>query len=218
MLNKILKAITLMIIFFLSIFNASFGDNGNHENLNRYFNKYLNDKKLNFEEARIGDKVRFNSVFVLPALGERGLLTIEYKRDDFAESFIEDLFYLKKDKLSHLLTSEGFEAILDNDKIIINVYSGVVIKWSREILNSKNHKVFNSDEPIGVITNLSGNVMYSCDYDLIKNNLNEFYVTYRGPLATNEKIKKSDGAIEVVPIKIESDMWLPPKYKPKILN
>lgn len=147
------------------------------EDPNSIFYPNLLPNELRFERVVEGQEIELNSVIVIQGLQNNGRLTIEFRRSDLQKDFIRGLFFDEDTNVvsHHPFTGAGVEPILTDQRLILNIYSGVAFHLRNGMEDSHNYKTFVSDAVNGKVTKITGDVFFSSDHEYIKIKLNNFY-------------------------------------------
>ncbi len=178
--------------------------------------------ELEFDRASVGQEIPLNTAIVMPTIGddEEALLTIEFRRSDFQEAFIRGLFFGEDSNLvSHPLANLGIETILTNERVILTTHPGVRLHLRNGTEALPNYKTFASDDIVGRITAVSGEVFVSSDPLWTKIRLYHFYVLVwsevRGDHPDARFEKQSDGSI-VITVPADT-LRSPERYPPRVI-
>ena len=185
--------------------------------VNILFKSYLEGETLKFNLVKTGIEIPLNSLIVMPALGKKGFLSIEFKRVEVNEKFIRDLFYGEDKNVTeiHPFSYNGIESILTKDKLILNIRSGVGLHLRNDMNFFPDYKTFKNNNVVGKITRVEGKVFYSSDSELIREKLNDISVWISLNSTPGAKTYKlPDGShMGIIPFDGEKDL---PKYKPRV--
>ena len=226
-----------LFIIFLILFTATLANTGDIKNIPSYkyydeedpnfanadmlFASRLQGKTLKFYFLKTGMDIPLNSIIEMPSFGEKGFLSIEFKRVEVNEKFIRDLFYGEDKNVTkiHPFSYNGIEPILTKDKLILNIYSGVGLHLRNDMNFFPNYKTFKSDNVVGKVKQAKGKIVCSSDRQLIRERLNDVFVwislsSEATPGAKTYKLP--DGSYTgTIPFDDEKDL---PRYKPKIIE
>lgn len=184
--------------------------------------------ELEFDRATEGQTVSLHSLFVIRTDDDNASLTIEFRRSDLQESFIQGLFFDRNAELlnRHPFSHPGIEAILTDERLILNIHPGVTLhlreglKPANGIENFLDFKTFINSNPTGKITKVVGMVFHSSDHEYIRMRLHDFYVSRwisLDKLAKDSKATRTpDGGYQFsVPVE---NIEVPPSYAPRIVD
>ncbi|HYA15636.1 MAG TPA: hypothetical protein VEF33_14965, partial [Syntrophales bacterium] len=162
----------------------------------------------------------------MPGVNEDGFLSIEFPRSEVTDQFIRDMFYGRDNDVvgSHPFSANGIEPILTRDKLILNIHSGVSIHLRNDMTFYPHYKTFRSEKIRGVVKEVRGNVLWSCEHSLIKEKLENMFVMFQhahidllNPKPGTKIIKNPDGSTSIIASGGLKDMGIPPKYFPRII-
>ena len=139
---------------------------------------HLLPSELQFDKMIKGLTISLNSVIVMPDIQDKGLLTIEFDRAHLQEAFIRGLFYGEDDRVVnwHPFAREGIEAILTDERFILNIHPGIALHLRNDMESFPNYQTFINENAVGKVTKVGGNVFSSSDREYIKIKLSNLYV------------------------------------------
>ena len=221
----------LIIVLFLSSSSINAKNNVASQS-SKYFTEYdpnvwfsseLQGKSLKFSPLKNGTNIPLHSLIVMPSKNEEGFLSIEFPRNLVEDKFIRDMFFGEDKNILkiHPFSENGIEPILMKDKLIINLYSGVILHLRNDMEYFPEYKTFKNNKVIGTIIKVKGKVFYSSDTQLIQQKLNHVFVQWIAPSSDTKlgaKIYKQPDGSYVVLMPKEDATDLPPKYHPRILD
>lgn len=190
---------------------------------NVHFFPVLLPGELTFDKAIEGQEIPLNTAIVMPSVGEQGLLTIEFMRADLDKDFVQALFYGgdARARAHHPFAHLGIEAVLTDERLILNIHPGVVLHLREDMDRSRSYKTFANPDSTGKITSVSGEVYCSVDPDFSKIKLHAFYVSISAGAVGSETpgatvTRKPDGSREIsIP---GEKLRLPKRYPQRIVE
>jgi len=137
--------------------------------------------ELEFARANEVDEVSLHSVILMPDVLEEGLLTLEFRRSDLEEAFVQGLFFRKDPKIVnvHPFAQRGVEAVLTDERLILNIHSGVIFHLRNDMENAQSYETFSNPEVVAKITQATGEIFVSLDPILTKFRLRDIYAWAR---------------------------------------
>ncbi len=164
---------------------------------NSLLESYLGGAGVELSSISSGDKFRMPALFVIDSAGEENCLSITFARSSINDQFIQDLFSSKNGKELELspFTEPGVEAVLTPDKVVFNIYSGVVVHIQPKMMYPGGYTMFKVQAPMGEVTTVVGRVMHDVPGKPLPKSLVKFlYVRDGGALmapASIEEIAKA---------------------------
>lgn len=143
------------------------------------FYPVLLPNELAFDRVVEGQDLALNSVVVMPRLTDGGSLTIEFRRSDLQEAFVRRFFFDSDPKIlkRHPFAREGIEAILTDERLILNLYPGVSLHLRNDMEYAADFETFINSHVTGKVSSVEGEVFYSDDHEYIIIKLKGFYTT-----------------------------------------
>jgi hypothetical protein len=186
------SAIHFSIVLFA--FTACSGnlENGLTEQVNLLLEPYLAGAKVELAPIKIGETFTVPALFAVDPAGKGGCLSIVFSRESFDDRFIQDLFFSKKPKLGLTpFTEPGVEVTLTANKIVLNLYGGVVMHIQSATKYPGGYSAFKVQNPSGEIVKIAGHAMHEVPGKPLPNSLVKFlYVRHGGfVMATDDKEK-----------------------------
>jgi len=201
--------------------------NNSGQNIPRVCSQVTSDICLNLLPLKVGTQIPLHSLIEMPSLNEDAFLSIEFPRSALEDQFVKDMFYrLDYDIIgAHPFSSNGIEPVLTRDKLILNIHSGVILHLRNDMILSPTYKTFRNEKIKGVVEEVRGNVLWSCEHSLIKEKLENMFVMFQhahidllNPKPGTKIIKNPDGSTSIIAPGGLKDMGIPPKYFPRIIE
>jgi hypothetical protein len=181
---------------------------------------------LNLFPLKVGTLIPLHSVIEMPSISEVAFVSIEFPRSELEDQFVKDMFYRTDYDVvggAHPFSSNGIEPVLTKDKLILNIHSGVILHLRNDMILSPNYKTFKNDKIKGVVTEVRGNVLWSCEHCLIRKRLENVFVMFKdantgllNPKPGTKIIKNPDGSTTI--ITPYTGIQVPPRYLPRIME
>lgn len=163
---------------------------------------WLRPGELAFVRAEEGQAVPLNSIIVVPLRSDdvEALLIIEFSRGDLNEAFVQAFFFDRQALIPtiHPYAQIGVEYLLTEERLILKIHPDVVFHLrddavrlgfrmpdepeyrSRMFTNRDVKDIFRSDDAIGKVILVSGEVHVSTDTEFAKSNLEDVYTQVIG--------------------------------------
>ena len=187
--------------------------------------------ELQFNRLTAGQEIPLNSVIVMPNVGEKGMLTVEFRRRDLTEAFIRGLFLDQDSDVvkRHPFAHDGIEPILTSDKMILNLYPGAALHIRNDIEYDPNYMTFNKENITGRVIKVSGDVFCSSDRQFVRMKMRDFYASATTvavfPSSDTSSTsfsarlrKKPDGSYEVIDPPGTRAIQGPKRFRPKVIE
>lgn len=183
---------------------------------NGYFGAPPNE--LQFAKVVVGKEIVLNSAIFVPLKPAEGGLTIEFRRSDLEEAFIQDLFFGQGNDVTHLhpFARLGMEATLTDERLILSIHPGVILHLRNDIKGFPRYKTFFNEDIVGRVTDVRGDVYYSADQGKIKKGLGSVYISFVGPTPGAKLVRLPDGSIAIIPP--PGVQYGPAKYPPRVVK
>jgi hypothetical protein len=146
------------------------------EQVNDLLQPYLKGAKLDLAPLRGGEEVKIPGLFAVASAGERNCLSIAFPREGFDDRFIKDLFSPPdNNRPATPFAAPGVEAILVSDKVILNLYAGVVLHIQSGVVYLSGHKTFKVQPLNGQVVKVVGHAMREVQSKPMPSSLAEFH-------------------------------------------
>jgi hypothetical protein len=144
------------------------------EQVNQLLEPYLADTKVELASLKNGEKFSVPDLLVVDSADDGACLSIAFAREGFDDRFIRDLFFSKtvaKELELPPFTQPGVESILTTDKVVLNLYSGVVIHIQPDIPYPGGYSVFKPQIRGGEVVKIVGHAMHKVQSKPLPNSL-----------------------------------------------
>lgn len=184
----------------------------------------LRPYELNFRAATIGQDIVLNSAIVTPPAGADGRLVMVFRRSDLEEEFIRAFFFDpdSRERKRHPFAAQGVEAVLTKDSLILTVHAGANMHFRNDMESSPDYRTFISDDIVGRVIEVEGNIQYSDDTKIIREKLKNIftftnYFDYHfANIEGVEYRRRQDGSLI---LEVPPGTELPPKkYPPRVVS
>ena len=200
---------------------------------------WLRPGELAFVRAEEGQAVPLNSIIVMPERpdDEEALLIIEFSRRDLHEAFVQAFFFDRQALIPvvHPYAQTGVEYLLTEERLILKIHPDVIFHlrdepawpggyemsgepgfWARMFTNSDVYEIFKSDDVIGKVILVSGEVFVSADPEFAKANFDGVYTQLRNQLAHFTVITLGCMQSSLNVVTAPTRRW-PESYPPRVL-
>lgn len=182
----------------------------------------LRPHELKFRKATVGQAVVLHSAIVTPPPGEHGRLVIGFRRSDLEEQFIRAFFFDadSRERKQHPFAAQGVEAVLTKDSLFLTVHAGANMHFRNDMESFPDYRTFISEDVVGRVIEVEGNIQYSDDTNLIRRKLKDIFTFthysdgYFANIEGVEYRQRQDGSVVLV---VPPGTELPPKtYPPRV--
>lgn len=125
---------------------------------------HLRGQAIELVGLKSGERLTLPDVVSVDGSADGRCLSVAFSRGDFNDDFIRELFYAKdKTRLGQLspFTEPGVEAILTVDRVVLNLYSGVVIHLRSDLSYPGGITPFKSKQIEGNVVKIVGNAVHA---------------------------------------------------------
>jgi hypothetical protein len=125
---------------------------------------YLKGQAIELERLDSGTTFALPTLVSVDGSVDGQCLSVSFARADFDERFLQTLFYPADPKKIAALppfTAPGVEAILTRDRVVLNLYSGVVVRFEPQLRYTGGLAVFKSTTIKGTVVKVIGPVVYT---------------------------------------------------------
>jgi hypothetical protein len=126
---------------------------------NELLEKYLKGQRINVAPLKAGDAIKLPDLVSVGSSNDGECLSISFLRSHLSDQFVHDLFYPKKGAMPPDLppfTEAGVEAILTSDRVVLNLYSGVVLHLQPSITYPSGYSAFKLESVTGDVVKVIG--------------------------------------------------------------
>ncbi len=178
--------------------------------------------ELEFARAEGVQEVSLHSVILMPSAFEDALLTLEFRRSDLEEAFVQGLFFKKDPKIlnAHPFAQRGIEAILTDERLVLNIHSGVTFHLRNDMENAPTYETFSNPEVIAKVTQATGEIFISLDPIMTRFRLRDIYVVadtsvdMEAPGVVVEETSEGHSVITLSPEALK----IPELYPPRVIE
>jgi hypothetical protein len=143
---------------------APAGDQAVARRTNELLQDHLKNETIELTRLSAGQQVTVPTVLSVDGSTEGPCLSLAFSRQDFDERFIRNLFYSSNAKSLYQLSpfaEPGIEAILTSDRVIFNLYAGVVIHLQHSLIYPGGITPFRSQQVKADVVKVIGHAVSS---------------------------------------------------------
>ena len=187
---RFMKIHLTIILFLVAISSITWAGINCTHNFNYHFADKLGGKCLTDQSVVRGMKIPLNTIIITPdfEMAEKSTpaLVISFSRDDLTQEFLSTFFdpQNRNVRIIHLFAARGVKTILKAKHLIVTLYQGVGFHLRGDIKFMQfmpGFRTFRSDNVMGVVTQVNGEVLISMDQDIIQEKLTDVWSFQIGP-------------------------------------